>query len=108
MINQPKQKLDYADREIDCQEAMEAGFQAIVNCMLEAGWQRSEVMRSLRCLIAADNVTQKENAKVEAEFGNSEGDDSLGKGTLKRWETSPFECARLFQQERIFIDSRCP
>jgi len=35
---------------------MEAGFQAIVNCMLEAGWQRSEVMRSLRRLIAADKT----------------------------------------------------
>ncbi|MBZ9763979.1 hypothetical protein LB553_24290 [Mesorhizobium sp. CA8] len=47
---------------------MEPGFQAIVDCMLEAGWGRAEVMRSLRRLIAADNMTQKENAKVEAEL----------------------------------------
>ncbi|MGX8014321.1 hypothetical protein ACVDG8_037900 (plasmid) [Mesorhizobium sp. ORM8.1] len=59
MITAPRQKLDYADREIDCQEAMEPGFQAIVDCMLEAGWQRGEVMRALRRLIAADNMTQK-------------------------------------------------
>ncbi|TPL71415.1 hypothetical protein [Mesorhizobium sp. B2-3-15] len=68
MISRPRQKLDYADREIDCQEAMEPGFQAIIDCMLEVGWQRGEVMRSLRRLIAADNMTQKENAKVEAEL----------------------------------------
>ncbi|MBZ9769993.1 hypothetical protein LB526_24870 [Mesorhizobium sp. CA6] len=36
--------------------------------MLEAGWARGEVLRSLRRLIAADNLTQKENAKVEAEL----------------------------------------
>ncbi|MCV3210023.1 hypothetical protein OHD62_19465 [Mesorhizobium sp. YC-39] len=68
MIRQPRQLGDYLDREIDCQEAMEPGFQAIVECMVEAGWTRGEIMRSLRRLVAADNVTQKQNAKVEAEL----------------------------------------
>ncbi|CDX60011.1 conserved hypothetical protein [Mesorhizobium plurifarium] len=36
--------------------------------MLEAGWTRAEVMRSLRSLIAADNITQKKNAKVEVDL----------------------------------------
>ncbi|WP_185928382.1 MULTISPECIES: hypothetical protein [unclassified Mesorhizobium] len=36
--------------------------------MLEAGWTRGEIMRSLRRLIAADNMTQNENAKVEAQI----------------------------------------
>ncbi|WP_287115571.1 hypothetical protein [Mesorhizobium sp.] len=47
---------------------MEPGFQAIVDCMVDAGWTRGEVMRSLRRLIAADNMTQKENAKVEMQL----------------------------------------
>jgi len=68
MISRPRREGDYADREIDCQEAMEPGFQAIVGCMLEAGWTRGEVMRSLRRLIAADNMTQKENARAETEL----------------------------------------
>ena len=46
---------------------MEPGFQAIVDCMLKVGWTRGEVMRSLRLLVAADNMTQKENAKVVAQ-----------------------------------------
>lgn len=50
-----------------CQQAMEPGFQAIVDCMLDAGWTHGEVMRSLRRLIAADTMTQKEN-KVETEL----------------------------------------
>jgi len=68
MIRPPRYQGDYADREIDCQEAMEPGFQAIVEYMLEAGWTRGEVMRSLRRLIAADNITQHDIAKVEAEM----------------------------------------
>jgi len=68
MITAPKQESEYADREIDCQEAMEPGFQAIVDCMLEAGWSRVEVVRALRRLIAADNMAQKESARLEAEL----------------------------------------
>jgi hypothetical protein len=68
VIRQPKRQGEYPDREIDCQEAMEPGFQAIVDCMIEAGWTRGEIMRSLRRLVAADNMTQKENAKVEAQL----------------------------------------
>ncbi|MDX8526980.1 hypothetical protein RFM68_20985 [Mesorhizobium sp. MSK_1335] len=68
MISRPRRSEDYADREVDCQEAMEPGFQAIVDCMQEAGWARGEVIRSIRRLIAADNMTQKENAKLETEL----------------------------------------
>ncbi|MEI9405214.1 hypothetical protein [Mesorhizobium argentiipisi] len=68
MISAPRHDRDYPDREIDCQEAMEPGFQAIGDCMREAGWQRGEVVRSLRRLMAADNMAQRENAKVEAEL----------------------------------------
>ncbi|WP_258604257.1 hypothetical protein [Mesorhizobium sp. AR10] len=36
--------------------------------MLDAGGVHGEILRSLKRLIAADNMTQKENAKVEAEL----------------------------------------
>lgn len=68
LISPPKRPGEYPDREVDCQKAMEPAFQKIVNCMLEAGWARGEIMRSLRRLISADNMTQKENAKVEAKL----------------------------------------
>ncbi|MER8451226.1 hypothetical protein NKG60_14610 [Mesorhizobium sp. M1428] len=70
MINPPRDKLDYdyADRSLDCEEAMEPGFQAITDCMLEVGWTRAETLRALKRLIAADNMTQKENAKTEAQL----------------------------------------
>ena len=68
MNNWPRYEQDYPDHELDCQEAMEPGFQAIVDCMLEVGWTRGEVMRSLRLLVAADNMTEKENAKVVAQL----------------------------------------
>lgn len=68
MIYPPKHQHDYLDRSIDCQEAMEPGFQAIVDCMLEVGWNRGEILQSLRRLIAADNMTQKENARTETQL----------------------------------------
>lgn len=68
MISRPREPNDYPDRVIDCQEAMEPGFQAIVDCMLEAGWSRGETLRSLKRLIAADNMTQKENARTETQL----------------------------------------
>ena len=68
MISQPRRAGDYPDREVDCQQAMEPGFQAIIDCMIEAGWKRDEVKRSLRRLIAADNMAQKETAKLETEL----------------------------------------
>lgn len=68
MINAPRRQHDYSDLQIDCQETMEPGFQPIVDCMLEAGWARGEIKSVLRRLIAADNMTQKENAKVEAQL----------------------------------------
>jgi hypothetical protein len=46
-INPPKRPDEYPDREIDCQEAMEPSFQAVVDCMLLAGWTRGEIVRSL-------------------------------------------------------------
>ena len=45
---------------------MSPAFKAIVDCMIKVGWRRGEVLRSLRRLIAVDNMTQKENAKTEA------------------------------------------
>ena len=60
MINPPKNPDDYLDRSIDCPEAMEPGFQAIVDCMLEVGWTLGETLRALKRLVAADNTIQRE------------------------------------------------
>lgn len=42
MISHPRRTTDYPDREVDCQRAMEPGFQAVVDCTIEAGWTREE------------------------------------------------------------------
>ena len=34
----PKRKSHYPDRDIDCQEAIEAGFQHLVQNIAAAGW----------------------------------------------------------------------
>jgi hypothetical protein len=47
---------------------MEPGFQAIIDCMLGVGWARGETLRALKRLIAADNMTQTENARTETQL----------------------------------------
>ena len=59
-ITQSRRTSDYADREIDCQQAMGPGIQAILDRMIEADWTRDEAKRSIRRLIAADYMTHKE------------------------------------------------
>lgn len=68
MINLPRRARDYSDGEIDCQEAMEPGFQAIVDCMLEGAGREVRTLRAMKRLIAADNTTQKENARMETQL----------------------------------------
>jgi hypothetical protein len=64
MIRQRRRQGDYSDREIDCQEAMKPGFQAIVDCMLEAGRTRGEIMRSPRRLIALGHMRRRSGRRI--------------------------------------------
>lgn len=66
MINPPRNQGDYPDRDIDCQEALEAAFQLLMADALSFGWSPAETRRALRKLIAAHKITDIENAKVEA------------------------------------------
>ncbi|TJV70740.1 MAG: hypothetical protein E5X76_18260 [Mesorhizobium sp.] len=76
------------DREVDCQQAMEPGFKAILDCMAEAGWTREEAKRALRRLIAADNMTYKENARVEAELAIARAMIRAGRPRPGDWNLS--------------------
>ncbi|MER8370261.1 hypothetical protein [Mesorhizobium sp. M0306] len=53
MISPPRRQGEYADREIDCQEAMEPGFQAIVDlhdrCGLGARGGHAVAQEAHRC-----------------------------------------------------------
>ncbi|MER9279599.1 hypothetical protein [Mesorhizobium sp. M0522] len=55
---------------------------------MEAGWRHGEVMRSLRRLIAADNMTQKENAKVEAQLAIARAMIRAGRRSPDRRQTA--------------------
>ncbi|RVA57125.1 hypothetical protein EN933_04760 [Mesorhizobium sp. M7A.F.Ca.US.001.01.1.1] len=69
MINPPKHREDYADRPLDCQEAVGPGFQVIIDWMLEVGWTRGETLRALKRLIAADNMAQLAIARAMMRAG---------------------------------------
>lgn len=68
MIEPPKNQDDYPDREIDCQEAMEPLFRAMMDAMFAAGWAPREARIALRALINADRAKDIANARTEAEI----------------------------------------
>jgi hypothetical protein len=62
----PRYKSHYPDRDIDCQEAIEAGFQHLVQNIAAAGWGPSEISEAIEQLTMADRRARDENAKVDA------------------------------------------
>ena len=62
----PKRKSDYPDRDIDCQEAIEAEFQKLVQNIAAAGWGPSEIAEAIENLAIADKMAREENAKMDA------------------------------------------
>jgi hypothetical protein len=62
----PRHKSYYPDRDIDCQEAIEAGFQHLVQNIAAAGWGPSEISEAIEQLAMADRRAREENAKVDA------------------------------------------
>jgi hypothetical protein len=65
MINPPRSQDNYADRDIDCEGALEPMFQLLMADALSHGWSPAEVRKALRKLVAAHKITDIENAKVE-------------------------------------------
>jgi hypothetical protein len=65
VINPPRNQGDYPDRNIDCEEALEPAFQLLMADALSYGWSPVETRRALRKLIAANKITEVENAKVD-------------------------------------------
>jgi len=51
--------------------------------MTEAGWPRGETLRLLKRLIAADKMTQKENARTETQLAIAQARMQAGKSFRK-------------------------
>ena len=56
----PRKLGPYADRDLDCQEGLEAGFLALVESAESAGWVRLEIYAALLELI--DNQSMGDRA----------------------------------------------
>ena len=67
-FNPPKRQDPYPDRQIDCQEALEPGFQILSEEMIAAGRSRDEIQLAFVNLLAAHDRTQESNAEQEVEL----------------------------------------
>ena len=62
----PKLTSHYPDRDLDCQEAIESGFQHLVQNIAAAGWAPAEISGAIEQLAMANRRAREENAKVDA------------------------------------------
>lgn len=68
LINPPRNQDDYPDRFVDCQEALEPAFHVLMADAMAHGWGPKETRRALWRLIAAHQVAEVENAKLDTEL----------------------------------------
>ncbi|MFD9897353.1 hypothetical protein [Mesorhizobium sp. NPDC059025] len=67
-FNPPKRQDPYADRQIDCQEALTPGFDVLFEELVAVGWTREEIRVAFVALLSARDLTQEANAELEAEL----------------------------------------
>lgn len=61
MIRKPRQITPYADRDLDCQAALEDTFQHMVRLAITSGWDKIEAITALQELAFAHLATEDEN-----------------------------------------------
>lgn len=66
MINNPKWRGPYPDRDMDCQEAIEWAFQEVMENVMAAGWSSVEIAEAIARLAVADRGAREEAAVVDA------------------------------------------
>lgn len=65
-VTAPKRPNGHPDRQLDCEEAMEAAFQEIAEKAIAAGWGQQEIALALVGLVQAHIHALRENEKTEA------------------------------------------
>jgi hypothetical protein len=71
-IEPPKVAAHHPDRGIDCEFALEAAFQALVNTAEMAGWSATEVSAALISLADAHELGRRANAETDEQIRSAE------------------------------------
>ncbi|MBY3231838.1 hypothetical protein [Rhizobium laguerreae] len=64
MIRKPRQITPYADRDLDCQAALEDTFQQMVRLAITSGWNKIEAITALQELAYAHLSTEDDNMRT--------------------------------------------
>ncbi len=64
-VSPPKRPIDHPDRQLDCEEAMEAAFQEVAEKATAAGWGQQEIAIGLIGMVQAHIHALRENEKTE-------------------------------------------
>jgi hypothetical protein len=63
MITAPRQLAPYADRDLDCQQALETTFDQVLLLAEQYGWSRTEAAQALQEL-AFNRLAQEEENRL--------------------------------------------
>ncbi|TDW20446.1 hypothetical protein EV128_12576 [Rhizobium azibense] len=64
MLTSPKQLAPYADRDLDCQQALESTFDQVLLLAEQYGWNRTEAAQAFQELAFARLAAEEENRLV--------------------------------------------
>lgn len=70
-MKSPRHTLPYPDASLDCQEALEQSFQAVLDDAEAAGWPRSFALASLHLLIVNQSQADTENKRTQRQIDRS-------------------------------------
>ena len=65
MLTMPKKLAPYADRDLDCQAALESTFDKVLLLAEQYGWNRTEAAAALQELAFARLAAEEENRLTE-------------------------------------------
>lgn len=64
MIRKPRQITPYADRDLDCQAALEETFQQMVRLAITSGWNKIEAITAFQELAYSHLSTEDDNIRI--------------------------------------------
>jgi hypothetical protein len=85
MINPPKDREDYPDRRLDCEEALKPLFHDMLCVASAQRWGPAETRAAIFRLLAADRRKDFENAKLEMELAIIRARQRAAKGLIGRY-----------------------
>ena len=79
-VSSPRHAADYPDRDIDCQQALEEGFNAFIDEAERAGWHEDEIFSAMAYLAWNRRLAREANAETDEAVRNTRMENGTSSG----------------------------